>query len=461
MDTIMSHTGKAIILIKEDQQNIAELILFAVEKNFNIRGVICNDMEAIQDWLIHPSLQGVVVSSPTETCDSAAEIYNTLSQQDKPSLFISLEGSEPINWEKHSLPLPDATIKRSKCINELVKVIDKNFIRQDEAPAEKYTRISMSPLANFKNIDEDIFIKLKSGRYLKLFSEGDNVTIDDIQKYQRKGLQELYIQREAYSWVLGKIDSRLSQMIENPGMQLDMAEIKTEPLNETDQIPIEGPVHLEEEFLEFLHTQSEQLVKGMMKTKSLSKYLKGLKINRTESEYFTTRIGITSNIACGIIQKLEWGQGSTYEKLLYAIHTHDISLMASPELMKFQTVEEIEADGSITEEQKKIFLEHPEKSTEVALEDPFAPSDVDSLIIQHHELPNREGFPAQLPSSKIQPLASILIVSIDFAQLVMGSSSTDPLIQLRKLKLKYKSSGFIKVIKTLEELLDPSIGKQV
>ena len=85
---------------------------------------------------------------------------------------------------------------------------------------EEWTKVSLEPLTRFEGLPEDIFIQLKTGRILKLFRQGDNVNADDVERYKKKGVSNLYLRRQAFHWLLRQIDLVLPSVKNNPNALL-------------------------------------------------------------------------------------------------------------------------------------------------------------------------------------------------------------------------------------------------
>ena len=106
---------------------------------------------------------------------------------------------------------------------------------------------------------------------------------------------------------------------------------------------------------------------------------------------------------------MEWNSEATYHKLMLASFMHDINL-SNNEMAACETVEEAVAIAS-SEEELTAFKKHPLKVADLVRQMSDIPADVDSIIMQHHELPNGDGFPRGLTSAYIAPLSGIFIVA--------------------------------------------------
>ena len=71
------------------------------------------------------------------------------------------------------------------------------------------------------------------------------------------------------------------------------------------------------------------------------------------------------------------------------------------------------------------------------------PSDVERVLLQHHETPNVQGFPRGLGMKQITPLAAIFIVAEDFVDILFEKSfnKVDRDAALEELSDKYLEKG--------------------
>jgi response regulator RpfG family c-di-GMP phosphodiesterase len=83
------------------------------------------------------------------------------------------------------------------------------------------------------------------------------------------------------------------------------------------------------------------------------------------------------------------------------------------------------------------------------------PSDVDIVVLQHHERPDGTGFPRGLHSHQISPLASVFIVAHDILdQILMLGEKFNLQEFLRRTEKEYDGHSFRKVWKALSQTSD-------
>lgn len=214
----------------------------------------------------------------------------------------------------------------------------------------------------------------------------------------------------------------------------------------------ENPFTKEEEFLKEVSGKVQSVLKKVSQNRNMAALFKNLKINREDGSYLKTRINLVVHISTTVAKELQWASPATYEKLIYVAHVHDIALFERPHLARAQSVIDLEIMKAITDEDKHHFLPHVEKAVAIVRADPWAPEGADKIIEQHHERPDKSGFPNQLAHQRVVPFAALLAISIDCAQYMIDNPNWDLDAWLDKNDKKWKGGSYTKVMGGLRKL---------
>ena len=321
---------------------------------------------------------------------------------------------------------------------------------------EPYCRIDINFLSILDGINKNLFIKIGSDKYIKIFHEDDNTDILDIQKYKSKGINYLYLNRETANWVINQIQSQIEIFLKSNNFRFILrgASDSAEKRFEQKILRIDDEVHVDREFKESIDRAVEKIRSIVEKEAKIDNFLKVLKEKQDNYALFTQKMNLTSLIACTLARQLDWISKTTMDKLVYAAVLSDITLAVRPELLKIQTLSEFEkAKQTLTEEDQKIFLSHPKDSANL-IKRYFttAPPETDSLAYQHHEMPDGSGFPQGLRAEKISPLSALFIVATDFSYYFLKDDEPTMDDFLLKCHSRYDYVNFRKVIKALERI---------
>jgi hypothetical protein len=195
-----------------------------------------------------------------------------------------------------------------------------------------------------------------------------------------------------------------------------------------------------------------QLKKQMLNKPPLGRLIKQAQLQRTDETFFEERVTLTRNIACSLAHLLEWASEVSIEKLLYIAHFHDILLINNPKLARIQTLGEMEQRAAeFTKDEQMLFHDHPQLVSEIIANDPTSTSDVENIVLQHHELPNKAGFPGAIGTAHIVPFAALINVSTDFAQFILKDANWQIEAYLKEARQRSLRGGiFTKIMQALQ-----------
>lgn len=224
--------------------------------------------------------------------------------------------------------------------------------------------------------------------------------------------------------------------------------IKKSDLDDIPIVAVNGPLpvgDIQREVLNYL-----ALAKKKSKLKNL--FIK-LNVDRDVGKYYLSHIGLVINCAMAISHKMEWHNEKTIEKYVYAAYLHDVSLSSHPELAKYKTLEEIDADQwELGLERYNLAIEHTETCYKLVqgLED--LPVDVDMMIRMHHEKPNGSGFPFKADHKKMNPAVSVFVAAHDLADYIYGNENWKLSDFIKSRERVYVGNNFQKILKALFQI---------
>ena len=282
---------------------------------------------------------------------------------------------------------------------------------------QKFISIRIEALKdNDLALDFDLFIKLSSGKTLKIAhkAEPKNTILD---KYLEKGVEELLLDKHQYN-------AFIEQMADHLRIK-DGVEEEEPKLTPEEQALEMKKLNNGYETLKsiFQHDQIEQ--NSMSMAKSITKRalnivregqtLKYLQEFRKSCGQEFMRSIITSQICCCMVDHLPWGNESVKEKIVLGSILCDITLNK-------QSFEELRSHKGTLEELPTHILNHPYDVVRVLSSQPgLVEPDTLILIEQHHELPAGDGFPKGLEFNRISALTATFIVGNYFVERLMTS----------------------------------------
>jgi HD-GYP domain-containing protein (c-di-GMP phosphodiesterase class II) len=321
---------------------------------------------------------------------------------------------------------------------------------------EKYCRIKTKLLIDVTPLNSDIYVKLSGAKYLKLFSEGDVFDAHDLSKYaEQKKIEYMYLKKPACLNFIQKYVLYIEDLVRSAS-PLTFDELTTMHTSIQESVhELTDKLGFTEEVQALARAQIQLTVKAMGKKTQLKEMLK--KLENEQGNYLSDHSFLTGYIACAIASHLEWSSETTFHKLMLAAFMHDIVL--TDELADCNSVEEAIAIGA-TEEELNAYRRHPIRVAELIKQMTDIPPDVDSIVMQHHELPGGGGFPRGISANYISPLSAIFIIAHDMAEVVFKHkgyfSITD---YLDGIQVKYPQTLFKKILLAAAQLdiaVDPA-----
>jgi HD-GYP domain-containing protein (c-di-GMP phosphodiesterase class II) len=155
---------------------------------------------------------------------------------------------------------------------------------------------------------------------------------------------------------------------------------------------------------------------------------------RNEKErYIPSHSMLLAYMGCALAGQMEWRSDSTYQKITLAAFLHDASL-SNHELAAVQSLPELqEKQSRFTPEEMKQYRDHPLVAADIARVFSEIPPDVDAIIAQHHERADAQGFPRNLPHSRIGPLSSVFIIAHDLVSFLYKNQAKYQFVNFKKV----------------------------
>ncbi len=452
--------SKTKVLLLEPQRNLCMAAMFALESRFNFHVIDCHTIGVAERMLeINEDIKAILFCGAVGG-ESTENFYMSNKERFASIPIICTNEESCSHWPV----VPNLKFPKTELVSGVLDAVEELFEVNEDAPVEKYTPVTLKTLSFADALSDDAYVKLRSGRLIKLFSIGDKIDEGDVARYQRKGVDKLYLDRKACMWILKVINANIDRMIEDENFSVDL--IDSEIIDDSrdarelfgemgDEEYVENVFQQEEEFIEEIHQQTTTVINNIKHNKDLMKMLSKIKFDKGEGAFVKNRMKLASALSCAIARAMGWDSEQTFEKLIYCAHIHDIMLVDSPNLAKFRYLTEADAAldmGKITESDRERFYKHTIHAAELIKLDHGAPPDAVTIVQQHHEMPSGDGFPSKMSGIRINAFAAILSVSIDLSQYLLMNKEKNFARYIEDNKARYKGGNFTKVIRAIAEL---------
>jgi hypothetical protein len=349
-------------------------------------------------------------------------------------------------------------IEKTNTIAGLQEVVSKIFVEDVSLSLDTYSPVALDCIEIFDGLSNDLYIKLKEDKFVKLFREGDQLDDQDIEKYQKKGLEFFYIQQKTVKWVLDQVHSQFPLFLQNKKFKFVVRSPESSAQEKFEQkiIRVEDELLITKDFKELIEQKVKRAVSTVKKHPKFTKSFRKLNFDQGKDNYISGHISLLASTTCGLAKSLEWSSDITLEKLVYASLLHDITLFHKPELARIQTVKELEKTwDNWSEEDRKLFLGHPADAGNLVKSSfNLAPPETELIIFQHHERPDASGFPKKLGASRVAPLSALFIVAHDIVDYFINNEGCGLSEYLLRAENLWNVGPFKTVYKGLKKLVD-------
>lgn len=409
------------ILFRQD--NISLLIISESTDDRRMSFILVVDDEPELLEVMEMAL-GAITTVPVKTCASGNQALSILSSTELPLLIISdyrmpdgdgaflykkvLESypevpfvvcsGNPSSELKQLFPTAYDILNKPAFLKPLKLLIERKFADQTQRP--QYVQIPMAFLLRMGSMDVDTYLKLSPDKFVKLYSKGDSFTEEDLAKYKNKLLSHLYVLRDDAAVLLKKFDSFLLQKQAAKGQDsLDARYDVFDTVNAFSRA-----LGWNEATVSLALKATESTMKTLLTDQPWRKILAKANNNTFHGHH----VALLSTLTCMVAIELGWHSDSTLQKLIMASLMHDYYVDEET----YESLHEGSYDA-LEIIQSQSYRQHPIRAAEMARSLKGLPSDVDHILIQHHEKPDGSGFPRGLTANHISPLSGIFIICED------------------------------------------------
>lgn len=257
----------------------------------------------------------------------------------------------------------------------------------------------------------DVYIKLKSNKFLKILQAQDAFDSARVEAYLKKGVTHLYISRQAQSVYLRYCDTITGILLDRKDISL---EIKTSHVSnlgkETyDHLRIAGVSELSLASAKRFTEHSQKLIQQLPLKKRSELYDVVGQLGESEHTVGTVMIlGI-------ILSAKEYKDENVISVISLGGFLHDLGLLYLPEHLR----DPVEAE--LSSEDLSLYQSHPILGYNQFLKIHGTNPMVGQVILQHHERRNKKGYPNKIGAGLIAPASELIGISDLFHELLSSS----------------------------------------
>ncbi len=308
-----------------------------------------------------------------------------------------------------------------------------------DTDSSKYVLFELKYISPDVDLPSDLYLKINE-KFIKYRHRGDFLDADKYNLFLSKNLKGIYVsvedKNEFQAWIDALKKQNVDELTEKVGEEYrDLAE-KREDIKEA-VFEVFADQTLNQEIVEKLQDQVSTFLEGIVKKEVPADVLAKLtKINRSIADHSTN----VANFAVFLGMALGHAHQYIIENIYLGAIFHDYGKAKIPEHILANTSSPMYADA---------IKFHPLKAGEIIKDMKVLSDHVLTIVQQHHEQYDGNGYPNQLAGEDIDNLAQVVSLANVFENI------------LEENKELSSKDQYAKAIKVLEEdggkLFDPAI----
>jgi putative nucleotidyltransferase with HDIG domain len=465
----MGKMALKILLVDPDEAWLAGAKKYFIEQMYEVTAVI-NGRDA-QLALYNDKFFAVVLNFETEnhSCSQVLKFIKTNYTNQRVLIVVNdqaMVDSDLVTEEKlikqgalemvvrpFELPHLKDRLEGHQSLGDLMSSITKREGVSEETEVEQsdeqFTKIKIDEFYSAQAVLFNIFIKLASGRYLKILNTGDAFTKERIDKYKNeKKVDYLYFHNSDRRKFIQYNNFLANKLIANKNVPA---------LSKVNMLKNVTEKFIEESFTVGMKPQVVDQGKAVCETvfsliESQSDLYSILRSYQNFDPNSYSHAFLVTLYATAIIKQFDWQSKSTIETTAMACMFHDIGKSLLPK----EFVELRPSD--MTPEQLEIYKQHPELGMKLVESNRMINNSVKQVIMQHHEAYDGTGFPFNKKGNKILTLANIVCLADDFVHIMIDQKiqPTDALKKILMNKEMVKRYNSMIVERFIKVFVDPA-----
>ncbi|OFZ78920.1 MAG: hypothetical protein A2583_12495 [Bdellovibrionales bacterium RIFOXYD1_FULL_53_11] len=267
-----------------------------------------------------------------------------------------------------------------------------------EINESNYARVGIEEFIYGKSYQYSLFARLRNGKFIKVAHVGQNIDLDQMEKFKARGISELWLERKDFTDHMERSRLLAREAVSShdlpEGKRASVITRACEAASENLRL-----MGVSENSLE---PAKETLTAAISSVGSGQLALALLEKMESRGSVSYAR-AVTCGIICGLIGRI---MGWMLEKNVLALalggYLHDIGLNTLPVDAQEKQLEELSV------EEADAYKGHPQRGAEELAKIPGIPKDVIAIVEQHHENCAGTGYPKGLSGSEIFPMARIV-----------------------------------------------------
>jgi HD-GYP domain-containing protein (c-di-GMP phosphodiesterase class II) len=400
-----------------------------------------------------PNIDAIITFKQINGIDLPSEIYEFLKNAHLNIPIIVVDEYAP----KVGMICLKNRYQLKSLIQAMAKILE--ITAQDMANLEvpKFYPIPIKLIKELPETPTDLYYRNKKNEfefdYYKVHEKEKNLG-ESLKNFASEGVEFLYINAIERLKFINKASGIILDELQRSDLSVaDRVVITAQGMDMVADEIFEGKTEINAEIAKISKACIESVNIIIRESPKLKNLLSDLLDSKQEYVYIHSLV--TAFIASQIVEKMPWGSNEQAEKIAFALFFHDLYLLpVYKKYPEFRGEEELLHADEVTEEDKKILMDHAKLSGDLLKTFPRAPIGADMIVTQHHGMINGVGFAINYKDD-ISPLSKIMMISETVSEEVLksydqGKNEVDKEKILEKLNQKFRTHTYKKIIQTVE-----------
>lgn len=272
---------------------------------------------------------------------------------------------------------------------------------------EKFFSVPISEIILSKTSDYTLYLKVID-KYVRVTKSGQEFTAQRLENFARKGASHVYLTTSDFAKYTDLQFAIASTVGKRPIEEVKKMKIMNQLMSSISQSSV--AVQLDKKYL----NQSIQAFEAYTQVALTHSQLNNImSVITSDSPDLTDQSTLRAILSSSVANLWKWNSPKVQSRVILSALLADIGLKDHQHLLKKKKFE-------YTQEENKIFEQHPLVSHEILRQIEGIPEEILHVAIQHHENAAGLGFPQRLPRSKIHAFSKLVHGVNVFIEAVMA-----------------------------------------
>lgn len=439
------------ILIIDDDADIRDIMCFALESEIDAEFLQASSGNQAIEIITQNNDIDLIISDYEMPDGTGGKVYKFLIDNNLKIPFVLSTGGEVEDYleftDKSGLlnviqkpnvyeGIQDTLDAFNKWIANSSKDLDINIKNDD------YISVPLTLLKASKVLPCDIYLPVNENKKIKILNQGDDFNNEDFEKYTKKDISVLNIERENIKTLIDSVCDSIEMIIN------DKNKTKDEKIFDVHSVVLDTvkSLGISQEAQKAAAQGVNYALDVIKGDRSLDKISK--RLFSKEERYLSKHSVALAYVTNAIISNTHWNSIENKYTLSLVSLFHDASALP----FNFE-------ESRYTDEGREglnLNVNHPQEAINLLKNWKNLDADIEQIILEHHERPDGSGFPKKLRSHNLKPLSSLFIFCHDIVDAIIWCHDNNKEINHKNIleiidESIYKDNHFARVLEAFKK----------